>query len=353
MKKKIIILSFLMASFCLGINAASKKRTRCTFDQGWTFKLCANHAEASKVLHTLGITNPNLSSPTSAAKKTKLTDDTEPEQAQVTASEITSSNTSSLLSDKTTGKAFRNVTIPHDWSIELPFDPKMGGSAGYLAGGQGIYAKDFTLPTEYQKKLSQNEKISIHFDGVYHRATIWLNGHRLGHHMYGYTSFSFDITPYINKVGKNRLVVHVDREEQSRWYTGSGIYRHVWLQMNNPVHVKENGIFVTAKTDGTVKVETEVEGDKGCRISHVVLDKNGKKIAAASSEKSSLGNPSASPTSSSTQLFVKNPQLWSTDSPNLYTLVTQVKDSKGKLVDEVVTPFGFRDIRFDANTGSI
>ena len=356
MKKRIIILSFLMASFCLGINAASKKRTRCTFDQGWTFKLCANHAEASKVLHTLGIANPNLSSPTSAAKKTKVTDDTEPEQAQVTASEITSSNTSSLLSDKTTGKAFRNVTIPHDWSIELPFDPKMGGSAGYLAGGQGIYAKDFTLPAEYQKKLSQNEKISIHFDGVYHRATIWLNGHRLGHHMYGYTSFSFDITPYINKVGKNRLVVHVDREEQSRWYTGSGIYRHVWLQMNNPMHVKENGVFVTAKTDGTVKVETELEGDKGCRISHVVLDKNGKKIAAASSENSSSGNSSsgnssASQTSSSAQLFVKNPQLWSTESPNLYTLVTQVKDSKGKVVDEVETPFGFRDIRFDANTG--
>ena len=136
MKKKIIILSFLMASFCLGINAASKKRTRCTFDQGWTFKLCANHAEASKVLHTLGIANPNLSSPTSAAKKTKVTDDTEPEQAQVTASEITSSNTSSLLSDKTTGKAFRNVTIPHDWSIELPFDPKMGGRLVILQAGK-------------------------------------------------------------------------------------------------------------------------------------------------------------------------------------------------------------------------
>ena len=355
MKKKIIILSFLMASFCLGMNAANKKRIQCTFDQGWTFKLCANHAEASQVLHTLGISNPNLSSNTSTGKKTKITDDTEPEQAQVTASEITSSQatTSTSSASLSSNKSFRNVTIPHDWSIELPFDPKVGGSAGYLPGGQGIYAKDFTLPVDYQKKLAQGEQLSIHFDGVYHRATIWLNGHRLGHHMYGYTGFSYDITPYINKMGKNRLVVHVDREEQSRWYTGSGIYRHVWLQMNNPTHIKEHGIFVTAKTDGTVNVQTEVEGDAGCKVTHIILDKNGRKVASAIAREKAEASAHqiAGASASTTQLLVKNPQLWSTDSPTLYTLLTQVKDSKGKLVDEVETPFGFRDIRFDANTG--
>ncbi len=331
MKKRIIILSFLMASICLGMKSNPKLRIKGTFDQGWTFRLCASHAEASKVLQSLGIANPDLSSPASTAQKTKVTDDTEPEQAQVTASEITTSNAYSQSSDK----AFRNVTIPHDWSIELPFDQKMGGSAGYLAGGQGIYAKDFTLPAEYLERLSEKGKLSIHFDGVYHRATVWLNGQRLGHHMYGYTSFSFDITPYINKKGNNRLVVHVDREEQSRWYTGSGIYRHVWLQMCNQVHVKENGIFVTANTDGTVNVDTEVEGGARCKVSHVILDKNGKEVAS----------------SSTARLLVKDPQLWSTDSPYLYTLLTQVKDSRGKLVDEVETAFGFRDTRFDADTG--
>ena len=331
MKKRIIILSVLLAAICLGMQASTKKRIRGTFDQGWTFRLCANHAEASEVLRTLGIADSDLSAQVAATSKTKVTDDTEPEQAQITASEITKGQASTPSSDK----AFRSVTIPHDWSIELPFDPKMGGSAGYLAGGQGIYAKDFTLPADYLKRLSQNQRLSIHFDGVYHRATVWLNGHRLGHHTYGYTGFAFDITPYVNKSGENRLVVHVDREEQSRWYTGSGIYRHVWLQMNYQVHVKENGIFVTAKTDGTVNVKTEVEGDDGCRVSHVILDKNGKQVAS----------------SSTARLFVNNPQLWSTDSPVLYTLLTQVKDSKGKLVDEVETPFGFRDIRFDADTG--
>ena len=128
MTKRIVILSFLMASLCLGINATNKKRIQCTFDQGWTFKLCANHAEATKVLNTLGIENPNISASSSVAKKTKVTDDTEPEQAQVTASEITTSHSAQIYADKD----FRKVTIPHDWSIELPFDPKVGGSAGYL-----------------------------------------------------------------------------------------------------------------------------------------------------------------------------------------------------------------------------
>lgn len=342
MTKRIVILSFLMASLCLGINATNKKRIQCTFDQGWTFKLCANHAEATKVLNTLGIENPNISASSSVAKKTKVTDDTEPEQAQVTASEITTSHSAQTYADKD----FRKVTIPHDWSIELPFDPKVGGSAGYLQGGQGVYAKDFVIPAEYRKMLTQGNQLSIHFDGVYHRATVWLNGHRLGHHMYGYTGFSYNITPYINKVGGNRLVVHVDREEQSRWYTGSGIYRHVWLQLNNAVHVKEHGIFITSKTDGTIKVETEVEGDTGCRVSHSIFDRYGKKVASAVAVKAnSAGCQSVA------ALSVKSPELWSCDAPTLYTLLTQVKDSRGRLVDEVETSFGFRDIRFEANTG--
>lgn len=331
MKKKLIILSLAFIACCGSVHAAAKNRIRATFDQGWTFRLCKTHADATEVIKGLGVATPGLSLNTQTAKKTKVTDDTEPEQAQVTASEITTSKSSLLYNDKT----FRSVTIPHDWSIELPFDTQVGGSAGYLPGGQGIYSKEFTLPAEWQKRISQGEMISIHFDGVYHRATVWLNGHRLGHHMYGYTGFAFDLTPYLNKQGKNRLVVHVDREEQSRWYTGSGIYRHVWLQATNKVHVKEHGIFVSTQNDGSVKVQTEIIGESNCKISHTIFNPLGKKVASGSA----------------TTLQVKNPQLWSTDSPNLYTLRTQVYNSKGKLVDEVETPFGFREIRFDANTG--
>lgn len=341
MKKKVIILSLAFLVWCGSTNAAAKNRIRATFDQGWTFRLCKNHADATKVIKGLGVVNPGLDTTVKGTKKTKVTDDTEPEQAQVTASEVTTSKATLQYDDK----AFRPVTIPHDWSIELPFDPQMGGSAGYLPGGQGIYSKDFTLPTEWQKRMSQGERITINFDGVYHRATVWLNGHRLGYHMYGYTGFAFDLTPYLIKEGKNRLVVHVDREEQSRWYTGSGIYRHVWLQATNKIHLKEHGIFISTKNDGTVKVQTEVIGESNCKISHTIIDRLGKKVASAT-QKSDNGIGAAV-----TTLQVKNPQLWSTESPTQYTLLTQLYDSKGKLVDEVETPFGFREIRFDANTG--
>ena len=307
------------------IAAPKKSRERMTFDRNWSFRLCKDHAEVKIVLAELGIKDLRLGETKAKAQKNKVTDDTEPEQAQVTASEVTSATVQSAYGNK----EFRSVSVPHDWSIELPFDPQMGGSAGYLAGGQGIYVKNFILPASVK-----NRRLSITFDGVYHRATVWLNGHRLGHHVYGYTGFSFDITPYINIKGENRLVVHVDREEQSRWYTGSGIYRHVWLTATGATRVKENGIFVIAKTDGNVEVNTELVGGEG-KISHTIYDNKGKKVASSSSSK----------------LMVNNPQLWSCDSPVMYTLVTTVKDAKGRVSDEVSTPFGFRDIRFDANTG--
>ena len=310
----------------LAMMAAPKKsRERMTFDRNWSFRLCKDHAEVKTVPAELGISDLRLGETKAKAQKNKVTDDTEPEQAQVTASEVTSATVQSAYGNK----EFRSVSVPHDWSIELPFDPQMGGSAGYLAGGQGIYVKNFILPASVKTR-----SLSITFDGVYHRATVWLNGHRLGHHVYGYTGFSFDITPYINIKGENRLVVHVDREEQSRWYTGSGIYRHVWLTATGATRVKENGIFVIAKTDGNVEVNTELVSGEG-KISHTIYDNKGKKVAS----------------SSSSTLKVYNPQLWSCDSPVMYTLVTTVKDAKGRVSDEVSTPFGFRDIRFDANTG--
>lgn len=324
MKRYFLTILTIMCVLAM-IAAPKKSRERMTFDRNWSFRLCKDHAEVNIVLAELGIKDLRLGETKSKVQKNKVTDDTEPEQAQVTASEVTSATVQSAYGNE----EFRSVYVPHDWSIELPFDPQMGGSAGYLAGGQGIYVKNFILPASVK-----NRRLSITFDGVYHRATVWLNGHRLGHHVYGYTGFSFDITPYINIKGENRLVVHVDREEQSRWYTGSGIYRHVWLTATGATRVKENGIFVIAKTDGNVEVNTELVGGEG-KISHTIYDNKGKKVASSSSSK----------------LMVNNPQLWSCDSPVMYTLVTTVKDAKGRVSDEVSTPFGFRDIRFDANTG--
>ena len=331
MKRIITLLLTLTLAVGFGMAATKKLRQRLTFDQGWQFRLCMNYDEVRPVLDSLGVKEAPSSSPNDAPsdspkgerKVNKVTDDTEPEQAKADLS-------SSPKGEGSLYGRFRSVSVPHDWSIELPFDPQMGGSAGYLAGGQGVYVKDFTLPAS----VVSGGRIAIEFDGVYHRATVWLNGHRLGHHVYGYTGFGFDLTPYLYMKGNNRLVVHVDREEQSRWYTGSGIYRHVWLSATARTHIKPNGIYVVATTDGTVRVNTEVEGEYS-KISHTIIDPQGKKVAS----------------SNAGELRIASPQLWGVNSPVVYTLLTQVRDSRGKLVDEVATQFGFRDIRFDADTG--
>ena len=327
MKKPLLLFVYMMLAVTISTAAPKQMRQRLTFDQGWQFRLCKNLQEVKAVLDSLGVKDAPFDSHKGERKVNKVTDDTEPEQAQVTAGEVTAST----MRGTTSGGGFHSVNVPHDWSIFLHFDPQMGGSAGYLAGGQGVYVKLFRLPPSVAAK----ERVAITFDGVYHRATVWLNGHRLGHHMYGYTGFTFDLTPYINKKGDNRLVVHVNREEQSRWYTGSGIYRHVWIEATAATRVKTNGIYVVAKTDGTVVVKTETEGDQGAKVSHAILAPDGKQVAASASENLKVGNP----------------QLWSCDHPAMYRLVTRVRDSRGRLTDEVVTPFGFRSIRFDANTG--
>lgn len=314
-------LLLILSTHCI---AKPTCRQQLSFDQGWTFRLCTDSADVISTLHRFGIDdNPLLT--TTKTLKTKVVDDTEPEQAQVTASEITTNTAATTVRHGD----FRPVQIPHDWSAELPFDPQVGGSAGYLPGGQGVYVKEFILPTSL---IQGNKKIVVAFDGVYHRATVWLNGHRLGHHMYGYTGFEYDLTPYIKKTGKNVLLVHVNREEQSRWYTGSGIYRHVWLKVTSPTHLKTNGISITTSDDGTVNITADIdtaECDRNNRFSiqHTIYNREGKAIKGKVTER------------------------WHTDHPYLYTAVTRLLDSHGKTIDEVRTPFGYRTFHFDADKG--
>ena len=144
---------------------------------------------------------------------------------------------------------WRNVDLPHDWSIEdlpgsqSPFDPTAIGqvSTGFTVGGSGWYRKSFTVPSEQKGK-----RIHIQFDGVYMDSEYWLNGQAIGKHPYGYTSFWFDITDQIKFGEKNIISVQVRNEGQnSRWYTGSGIYRHVWLKVLEPIHVSPWGLYIT------------------------------------------------------------------------------------------------------------
>lgn len=325
--KRTLILAILVMALLPG------SARKLTFDRGWSFCLCKDSEALLSALRSVGVADNPLEGARTAVVKTKVTDDTEPETAVVTDEMGKNEGKTTVQSGK-----FRSVQIPHDWSAELPFDPKVGGSAGYLPGGQGVYVKNFTLPKGAMKK---GGKCVIAFDGVYHRATVWLNGHRLGHHVYGYTGFEFDMTPYLRPDGENRVVVHVNREEQSRWYTGSGIYRHVWLKTVNATHLKTGGVFVipTLNADGTatVRVQAEMdiaEADKGqaFTVTNVLLGE--KKSAVVKGD-----------------ITIGNPRLWSVDDPYRYVVRTQLRDASGRVVDEVDTPFGIRMAEFDADKG--
>ena len=221
---------------------------------------------------------------------------------------------------------WRALNLPHDWAVEGDFlcSNPSGAGGGALPGGIGWYRKTFNL----QKK--QGERYYIEFDGVYMNARVYINGKEVGYRPYGYSSFEYDITPYLI-AGRNVVAVRVDNSDQpnSRWYSGCGIYRHVWFTKTADVHVKHWGVHVVANPDGRVSVTADVESQgKAYKVRNQVFDAQGRAVG----------------------LKVRRPHLWSVDDPYIYKVRTQVLVG-GKVVDEVWTNTGFRSFRFDAKTG--
>ena len=221
---------------------------------------------------------------------------------------------------------WRTLNLPHDWAVEGDFlcSNPSGAGGGALPGGIGWYRKTFNL----QKK--QGERYFIEFDGVYMNARVYINGKEVGYRPYGYSSFEYDITPYLT-AGRNVVAVRVDNSDQpnSRWYSGCGIYRHVWFTKTADVHVKHWGVHVVANPDGRISVTADVESQgKAYKVRNQVFDAQGRAIG----------------------LKVHRPHLWSVDDPYIYKVRTQVLVG-GKVVDEVWTNTGFRSFRFDAKTG--
>ncbi len=249
-------------------------------------------------------------------------------------------------------KAWRTVNLPHDWSIEGPYDENAptGGGGGYLPAGVGWYRREFNAPNGWRGK-----KVFVEFDGVYENSDVWLNGHHLGNRPFGYISFEYDLTPYL-QLGKNVLAVRVDNSKQpnSRWYSGSGIYRHVWITVTSPVRVAQWGTYVTtpAVTDqsATVNVRTRVQNElnQAQEISLVseIVGPDGK-VAATARQVASVP---AGVQEIEQSIEVPGPRLWSLDTPTLYTLRTIVQ-AGGKVVDEYDTPFGIRTIHYDVDKG--
>lgn len=233
--------------------------------------------------------------------------------------------------------AWRQLNLPHDWAIEGDFSSTnlSGASGGALPGGTGWYRKHFSI------QLAKSEKLFVDFDGVYMNSTVWINGHRLGIRPYGYSSFRYDLTPYINK-GDNVITVKADNSDQpnSRWYSGCGIYRHVWLTKTEKVHIAHWGTHVVTDSKGGMTVRLTLDGLQGEHpaIRNTVYDNKGKVVARKE-------NGSVEQT-----LKVKNPQMWSPASPVVYTVKSEVIINN-RVVDEVTTTTGFRSFIFDANTG--
>ena len=250
---------------------------------------------------------------------------------------------------------WRKLNLPHDWSIEEPFDPKDAGGAsgGYLPGGLGWYRKTFTLPEEHRGK-----RVIVDFDGVYMNATVWINGHKLGTHHYGYTAFHFDLTPHL-LFGKeqNVLAVKVDNSKRpnTRWYSGSGIYRHVWLTITDSLHVSHWGTAVSTvkatKSAATIDVETSVENetDSASDVTLVTRIVGPDRKTVASAEDTTKIRAGAA-RKFVQRIIVKQPSLWNLDRRALYQAVTHVKVG-GKLHDDLATTFGIRTFRFDPDNG--
>jgi len=258
---------------------------------------------------------------------------------------------------------WRTLDLPHDWSIEGKFskDNPATPEGGALPGGIGWYRKTFTVPAS-----SKNKLVYVDFDGVYQKSTVWINGHELGFRPNGYISFRYELTPYLNFGGTNVIAVKVDNSVQpnSRWYSGSGIYRNVWLVTTNKLAVAHWGTFFTtsdvSEKSAIVNAEIKVT-THNYAVKTTIYDAEGKPALLAPEERHTdvkLLPPSAKSDSISVvnQKFrVLNPKLWSTDQPYLYTAVTRVysisPNGKKSLEDEYSTKFGIRYFNFDADKG--
>ena len=246
---------------------------------------------------------------------------------------------------------WQSVNVPHDWSVKRQLSPTLASCTGFLPGGIGWYRKSVTIP---QSKTG--EKVYLYFEGVYNRSEVFINGHSLGKRPNGYISFAYDATPYVKYGGENTISVRVDHSQSadSRWYTGSGIYRDVWLVYSNPVHIAQWGVYAypeVKKGTGTLNVEVEVEngsaGKSSLTVVNELISKDGKSVGKSSSKVEVAANKNGK---ISTKINVKNPQLWDLENPNLYQLKTTVFRD-GKQIDETVTKTGFRDFKFDPNNG--
>lgn len=253
--------------------------------------------------------------------------------------------------------AWKNVDLPHDYSIDQEYTTAGEAESGYKLGGIGWYRKNFKVDESLKGK-----SIRIDFDGVYMDSTVWINGHRLGNHPYGYSPFSYDITEYLRFGELNTIAVKVNHQTpSSRWYSGSGIGRDVDLVVTDPVHVERDGVVVTTpelaadKTNVKTHLKT-VLTNKGVEaasvtVAQTVFPRGGTPDQQIAHVESVVTTIAAGKSATVEQdALAANPTLWTVDAPTLYTVRTEIKQN-GKVVDTYDVDFGYRFFSFDADTG--
>lgn len=243
---------------------------------------------------------------------------------------------------------WRSLDLPHDWSIEGKIEQKnpMGGAGGYFPAGEGWYRKTFEAPKNWEGR-----RISLCFDGVYMNAEVFLNGRSLGIHPYGYTAFNLDLTPHLQYGKANVLAVRVDNSKQvnCRWYSGSGIYRHVRLMVTHPLHLKQWHTYITTpevrSEKAIVNVRTVLKNETGAQQKVVVrttikgLQQISETTLSANSEKELTQ-----------ELTLPKPALWSPEHPNLYKVLVQIVQGK-QILDEETFQVGIRSLKFSVEKG--
>ncbi|MCH5246883.1 MAG: DUF4982 domain-containing protein [Muribaculaceae bacterium] len=246
--------------------------------------------------------------------------------------------------DTPPGGEWRTLNLPHDWAIEGDFSPEnpSGTGGGALPGGTGWYRKEFELP-----KSDTGKQVYIDFDGAYMNTTVWVNGHELGTRPYGYSSFSYDMTPWLNFGGRNEILVRVDNSDQpnSRWYSGCGIYRNVWLRKVEKVHIED--VFNYWK-EGEVTIQTKVViGEKGVDPQVRSRIENEQGVVVASSSPAPVNLEDSTITQ---KLAMRRYTPWTLENPYMYTVVTETLVD-GKVTDTLKTPLGIRTFTFDPERG--
>ena len=250
--------------------------------------------------------------------------------------------------------SWRNLDLPHDWSIEGRIDPKnpTRGGGGYFPAGVGWYRKGFIAPPVWKGKC-----VSVYFEGVYMNSEVFLNGKSLGVHPYGYTPFSYDLSPYLDFTKQNVLSVRVDNSKQPncRWYSGSGIYRHVWLVVTDPVHIANWGVAITtsdvSSERATVQIRTVLKNETDVAQS-ITLQTRLQAAGAdnAGNDRIDVALPANGEKEAAQIITVSKPLLWAPDAPHLYQANVRV-ENHGRVIDDTRTTFGIRSTQFTAENG--